>query len=79
MSHADARAEAFQECRARIRAQQWAQTSKFQELKEASQAGDSEQARTAAKLRAGINGKAACADHAALLRPFHIDLGFYSE
>ena len=79
MSHSDAWAEVFQECRASTGALQWVQTSKFQELQEASQAGGNKQIRTAAKLRAGINGRAVCAKHTVLFRPFYIDLGFYSE
>lgn len=36
-------------------------------------------ARRAAKLRADINGRAACADHAVLFRPLYINVGFSSE
>ena len=79
VSHSDAWAEVVQECRASTGALQWAQTSKFQELQEDSQAGGNEQTRTAAKLRAGINGRAVSANHIVLFRPFYIDLGFYSE
>lgn len=63
----------------KYRSSEWAQTSKFQELREASRAGGDEQTRPAAKLSASINGRAVCANHTVLFRPFYIDLGFYSE
>lgn len=67
------------ECRTSTRAPQLVRTSKFQELQAAREAGGNEQARTAAKLRAHINGRAVCADHAVLFRLVYISLGFYSK
>lgn len=43
------------------------------------EAGVREGARRAAKLRAGINGRAACIDHAVPFRLLLIGSGFYSK
>lgn len=67
------------ECRANIGGPPRAWTSQFREQQAAKEAGGNEQARTAAKLRAEMNGRAVCADHAVLFRLLYISLGFFSE
>lgn len=58
---------------------QRAWTSQFREQQAAREAGGNEQVRTAAKLRAEMNGRAVCADHAVLFMLLYISLGFYLE
>lgn len=55
-------------------------TSKFQELQEASGAGESERpGQRPSRGQTLMGGQRVQADHAVLFRPLYIDLGFYSE
>lgn len=51
---------------------------KLQEIRRLQGVAGGGESRTAAKMRAGVNGRAACIDYAVLVQLLFINSGFYS-